>query len=413
MDTVVINLDRDVSKYETILKTCPWPVTRVAAVDGSALPDVPSHLNPFMYGCLLSHRKVWEYASRQDHPVLVLEDDCVFGDAFAENLTHYLKTLPPDVDVAVVGYIASDVTLDVLLTAFATPIMKRRPLQKVNDQWWIPGVFMGTHCYLVSPQGARKLCANTDLYHADAVICRDASLALYCANRPLASQSQRVGVHPYNGQITWEWILAEPVYAIRNRPIRVIHLLVLYIVIVLCFFRSDRPALRLAGRCTLALPLMHYMGTYGHIVHSMRNVPHDTQDTTDTEWSVKMNDNFALATFLVLAYTAHRQHKFTRVMDAALVATMVKMAMSAAIYMPDPSRGKCEQRSLRRYGLFDYCGNLMPSGHVIPSLLLVQLNPLLGIFTFTAQVFLTLKNQLHYPLDVMVSIGLIFTFFNV
>jgi GR25 family glycosyltransferase involved in LPS biosynthesis len=165
MKAYVINLDRDTKKWQQMQAKAPLPVQRFAAINGSTHPNRPFHMNAMMYGCLLSHRALWSIIAAEPADCLILEDDCVFKDHFVEKLTEHLHSAPSDYDILILGYTASDVSNDVLLAAAANPFMWRRTMRKVNDDWWVPGIFIGR----LTPAGARKLLQNTDMYHTDCV----------------------------------------------------------------------------------------------------------------------------------------------------------------------------------------------------------------------------------------------------
>lgn len=186
VQTYVINLDHDTEKWEVIQKKFPWTVTRISAVDGSKAKR-PFFINKLMYGCLQSHRKVWQQIVQNNETALVLEDDCHPLPHFQEKFYHVLSTLPPDYDVAVLGYLVSDVHGDYFLTSITAPFMKRRCMRRINDEWFVPGYFIGSHCYLITPQGAKKLLQDPTIYHTDFMMGHNTSLRLYCVADSIAS----------------------------------------------------------------------------------------------------------------------------------------------------------------------------------------------------------------------------------
>ena len=259
--TVVINLQRDSAKWQRMQEHAPWKVVRMPAVDGRLAPGRPVHMNPFMFGCLLSHKRCWAVAAAGTLPLLILEDDCVFPDDFSSRLAQLLITLPTDFDVAMLGYVASDAAGDVMLTAAAAPFLQCRALQRVNADWWVPGVLVGSHCYLVSPAGGQKLLRNHDMYHADAVLCRDPSLNTYCPAKSLASQQQRVGRVAYNQSMNWEWLLLEPAFAVGPLTVRIGYLVALYAAVAAGLAMHKSRWASAVTAALISLPLIQYEHT--------------------------------------------------------------------------------------------------------------------------------------------------------
>jgi hypothetical protein len=262
--TFVINLDRDTKKWASIQARASWPLVRFPATLGTAEPDRPFHMNAFMMGCLMSHRRLWQQISEQQEPCMIVEDDCVFCTDFENVVESYMSSVPTNFDIAVLGYIASDVTKDVLLAALAYPILKRRELRRVNEGWFVPGMFMGSHCYVLTPAGAKKLVNNHDIYHVDCVLNRDLSLRLYCPCQPLATQVIQ-GEIMYNKHVSWEWILAEPVFGLGPLTVRSVHLIGVYIGISVLLRRSKCRTRRKLEWVLQMIALLHYMHTQWYI----------------------------------------------------------------------------------------------------------------------------------------------------
>lgn len=195
--TYVINLDKDTEKMRKMREVFPWELTRLHAIDGAKAPGRPFYSNASIYGCLLSHRKAWRMVAASGSPALILEDNCQPVDGFETQFARLMRTLPSDYDVALLGYTASDVVGDHLITAVVAPVMKRRPSQKINEDWFVPGIFVGAHCYLVSPHGAKLLLGDESVFHADAVMSRNAMINLYCVREPVVLQCTD-GMNRYN-----------------------------------------------------------------------------------------------------------------------------------------------------------------------------------------------------------------------
>lgn len=235
MKAFYINLDKDTLKKKHMedLFFDIFDLHRFAAVDGKTLSSRPYHMNSMMQGCLLSHKALWQQCADGDEQIIVLEDDCKIAavtpdkEAFAKQLTHCISTVPSDFDVAMLGFSLSDVSGEVVLSSFIQPMARRRKLERVNKEWFIPGYVAGAHAYLLSPKGAQKLVKNNDIFHADLVLSRDTSLNLYCVAKSVINQKQ-IGSIKYSNT-TVEWLLMEPVIAIGSMTIRVYQVVLVYI----------------------------------------------------------------------------------------------------------------------------------------------------------------------------------------
>ncbi len=264
LPTLVINLDRDADRWRGLSESVTWPVTRLPAVDGRAAPGRPFHMNAMMYGCLMSHQRAWEIVAAAGVPHLVLEDDCDVTPGFEERALAAMATVPSTYGVAVLGYQAADVAGDRLLAAVAGPVMKRRIPRRVNADWLVPGVFFGSHCYAVSPAGARGLLRDPEMFHADAVMNRAVRVELYCVTKSLASQTLRselMGRLKYNDAIGWPWLLAEPFLGAGPYTVRIAHLIAMYVLVAWATSRSRTVAIRAVGRAMIGIPVVHYFAS--------------------------------------------------------------------------------------------------------------------------------------------------------
>lgn len=265
MDTYVINLDKDVEKWNQIQKNFSRKLTRVSAVDGDTDPNRPFLMNKMMHGCLQSHCKIWQMVVDNNRSALVLEDDCVpISKNFETCFQQLLATLPCDYDVAIFGYLFSDVNRDYLLSAMCYPVMKGRPLRKVNEDWYEPGIFGGSHCYMISVQGAKTLLQNHLLYHADCVICCNKNIRLYCVKNAIAAQKLFGNIY-YNPHTTLEWLLVEPLIGFGPFTIRVIHACLLCFVIMIGLLMSSCVILNWTAKIIIMSSLLYYLCIISHI----------------------------------------------------------------------------------------------------------------------------------------------------
>lgn len=232
MNVQVINLDRDAEKWQTIQKDFGgvYKLMRFSAVDGSTITNKPWYMTNAMSGCLESHRRLWTQCVQQNKAMIVFEDDC-FPITKQKDLSDKLRTLPSDYDVAVFGYLFDDRNWQMQITR---PLLQRRRVQHINKDWRVPGYFAGSHAYIVSVRGAEKLLARKETFHVDAFISRCNDLRLYALNDCMFGQRQPGCIQVAN--TTLEWVLAETVFGVYNKPIRVWHIVT--VIMLLCVFRK-------------------------------------------------------------------------------------------------------------------------------------------------------------------------------
>lgn len=341
-----------------------------------------------------SHERLWRIVASKGDPCLILEDDCVLTPDFESRMDEVMKTIPSDWDVAILGYSGSDVNGDVLLAALCNPFMKRRTMHKVNDHWHVPGVFIGSHCYLLSPSGARKLLRNADTSRADAVMCRDVSCVLYCSSVSLARS--RSDVHH---------LMNVPLAEMKGGiTVRIRHVIAVYVASVTAMLVSGSETLLTAASVFIGVPLIHYIGTMTHTRAALKRTEPEGQDPHEAV--NKVND--MLSTFIlgIVMKTALRKQCANTVVRLYMFLMVMKGAVSNAFEMATP-HAACDRRSINRYSVFEYCGDLRVSGHIIPALLLCRFSRKLGIPLLLLQAFTILQSKSHYPVDMAYSFILV------
>lgn len=206
--TYVINLDRSTARMafmEDQLEEHGLEFQRVAAVDGNELSATDlRHVSvgcrvtctSSMIGCGLSHRKVWRDVLRKDlSHALVLEDDAVLTPDFGTRLHEALEAVPEDFDILLLGcFFLCDARREYPLHLRSVkPFMT---LRKEETTWvsgqttvYVPEMFGGTHCYVVSAKGARQLLTLIPKvgYHVDMEM-NHPLLRVYAASPALARQ---------------------------------------------------------------------------------------------------------------------------------------------------------------------------------------------------------------------------------
>jgi GR25 family glycosyltransferase involved in LPS biosynthesis len=401
--TYVINLDRVPEKWEKLKASATWPLTRFSAIDGSTLTDRPGYMNAMMWGCLSSHRALWKIISNQNQPCLVLEDDCVLYPELQGNIESAMRSIPSDYDAAILGSSGSDVEGDTLLCAAIYPMMRRRSMRRMNKEWHIPGAFIGLHCYLLTPAGAAKLCANKETYHADCVVCRDASVVMYMPNCSLVSQQAKIGQQfMYNRHVSWGWLACEPVFDTPMGTVRTAHLVGAYGAIAAALFASSSKVLQACAVQMAAIPAMHYWGTTSQIKATRGREYEEIPNTKKALY--RANDAMFFVCLAVVGVTASQQGKLKSVVNLIVVLQLLKMFISSRFTLPDPSCF-CDQMSLKANSFMNYCGDLFISGHILPSLVLTKIAaPALSTPLVAAQTYLILKTKSHYVQDILRSV---------
>jgi len=188
---VVINLPRHVKRLNAVrdeFQGAGLRFERMPAVDGRMLaPDemkanvtaLGRHLlTPGMIGCFLSHRRCWAECAASGEPLMVFEDDAVLMPEFRSRLAAALNDLPVDWDVLLLGAFGCVHPSGVygpygIFKLFGWVGGGTRKTRKLpgDGGLHVPWRPYGTHAYLLSPSGARKLletCPRAN-YHVDNV----------------------------------------------------------------------------------------------------------------------------------------------------------------------------------------------------------------------------------------------------
>ncbi len=101
MEAYVINLDKRPDRMESL--KMPFSYTRVSAVDGQTLENVPVKMRGHI-GCFRSHfNLLTDLVSSEDDFTFVFEDDIEFVDNFIVELDRISKEMPEDWDILYLG----------------------------------------------------------------------------------------------------------------------------------------------------------------------------------------------------------------------------------------------------------------------------------------------------------------------
>lgn len=150
-----------------------------------------------MIGCFMSHLRIWERVVKEDHEaVVVLEDDVVLNPNFNERLGPLFDELPLDWDICLLGAVGCIQTevepLPMKIYGLMVGGHRSSPgkTRSVSDHLYVPYKPAGTHAYMVSKRGAKKLLTKFPKarYHVDLTAWSLKELRLFAAKDFLAMQ---------------------------------------------------------------------------------------------------------------------------------------------------------------------------------------------------------------------------------
>ena len=251
----VINLKQDTNRWETVTKELVSKgvpldcIQRLVAVYGKELSEQSLRRNvspvarrfctPGIIGCYLSHRTFWLKTATEDAPYqIVVEDDVIVADDFLQKLQDILDELEnDDWDVLLLGALGcvhpeGKQGFNRISAMVAGGGRKRK---HVSRHAHVPRRPFGTHAYVLSKRGARKLLRRAGIVsgHVDVIAWGIPELDILCCNPMLAYQAFDVpstigavtsGIETrlpklvlckHTG-ITLEWVWNEPVLRVGN-----------------------------------------------------------------------------------------------------------------------------------------------------------------------------------------------------
>lgn len=216
----VLNLERAPHRWENAQEEMMLhglDVNRLDAVDGRKLSEQELSTNSTklaqffipkgVVGCYLSHRRFWQMVVDKNLPAaIVFEDDIKLADKFKSTLEKNLeilesqKAMNPDVEYDVlllgaIGRVHPDDRDAIGSKIFSLYIGGNRPLKtiiKYDDMtYYQPRRAAGTHAYIVSQAGARKLlklCPKA-VFHVDLDAWRHSDLKIRMFSPMLVHQT--------------------------------------------------------------------------------------------------------------------------------------------------------------------------------------------------------------------------------
>jgi len=183
----VITLDRQIQRNQEFALNNPglsdlqllqsYDGQKLDFLDDWARPKVAENLNwpSGAIGCGLAHMKLWEKCIELDTPILILENDAKLVTNFDTHLEEIVSRLPEEWDVIYFGSNWDAFTfIDLFKEEFGTAKVEFNELllnvffDSTNFNFSDPTFFKvrvtyGTHCYLLSPKGARELASRVPI----------------------------------------------------------------------------------------------------------------------------------------------------------------------------------------------------------------------------------------------------------
>jgi len=183
----VITLERQIERNQEFALNNPdltnlqffqsYDGSKADFLDDWARPKVAENLNwtPGATGCGLAHMKLWEMCIELDTPILILENDAKLVTNFDTHLEEVATKLPQDWDIIYFGSNWDAFTfVDLFKEEFGTVKLEFNQtllsvfFEGTNFNFADPTFFKvrvtyGTHCYLLSPKGARELASRVSI----------------------------------------------------------------------------------------------------------------------------------------------------------------------------------------------------------------------------------------------------------
>ena len=258
----VINLDRDTDIYRAFTKHFQTKnkiiqISRFSAIDGkmyrSGRPtDLSFYAQHFAtnkaIGCFKSHLSIWQQVVDQNLPFAVIfEDDVIPVDPekweFQIQATiQKMQNSNTPWDVILLGYHSQYITTESDKNFFLFQTLKfmnygkqSHQLGLDNDDIISPVTFAGTHAYVVSRAGARKLLKECSLIGKSPIDIRMAALHVQNKINIVANVRPIIETHGASEHHYVEWILCEGILTIGNYEIKLCHFAMLTIVLLLLF----------------------------------------------------------------------------------------------------------------------------------------------------------------------------------
>ncbi len=169
MKAYIINLDKDVERWNTIEARCNiigLQYERISGILGKKLNDKEIETytgNSFIcknfcplpaLGCALSHLKAWKRIIDSDDPYgIVFEDDAYFDDNFIQETNRIMtEKIPRDYGMVFLGCFGRcDYNKSYpVISKLYTSVLKTNKHKIINDEVYVPEFPLGLHGYILS-----------------------------------------------------------------------------------------------------------------------------------------------------------------------------------------------------------------------------------------------------------------------
>lgn len=171
-------------------------------------------------------------------------------------------------------------------------------------------------------------------------------------------------------------------------------------------FRSKSIVLKVILKILVVLCIIHYLSICVHVSHNLNygKTQQEKAFTNKEKQYLLWNDSFSLLSlFLLLLWIGFKNKILLPMIDLVLLAFLMRSIIILFFPMQDPS-GICEEKAVSKYSMFEYCGSLRVSGHILPSVILFFFMPRLGTLFILIQTYLIMTSHSHYASDVVIGI---------
>jgi len=143
-------------------------------------------------GCSLSHRTIWDSMIENNYKnVLVFEDDAVIDKNFDKHFQHVWNHLPQDYDIIYFGALFGG-NDDSIANELYKKILDI-PTEEMNEFIHTSNGTVGTHCYMISLEGAKKFATKQINSHIDSSILswiKEYNYNAYVTSKNMVESSQ-------------------------------------------------------------------------------------------------------------------------------------------------------------------------------------------------------------------------------
>ena len=172
----VINMDKDKERlkdFDSYMVSNNIKYERFPAVVGGKVKNderLSDYCNSFCSdgakGCALSHRTIWDIMIENNYKnILIFEDDAVVDEKFDSTFQNIWTHLPKDYDVVYFGSLFGGTDNSIINGVYKKII--GGPTEELNEFVYSTKGTIGTHCYMISLEGAKKFTNKKINFHID------------------------------------------------------------------------------------------------------------------------------------------------------------------------------------------------------------------------------------------------------